>query len=101
MPRLDSTGPIGAGPGTGRGLGRCGNADVREGGRGGRPRGGRRGRCFGGRGLGGRSWPWSSSASPSPSEEADVLRADLAAAEEQITALKARLEELDKRAQGR
>jgi len=51
MPNRDGTGPLGQGPGTGRGLGRCRGGARRNGpgvGQGGPPRGGGRGRCFGG-----------------------------------------------------
>ncbi len=104
MPQFDRTGPLGAGPRTGRGMGLCGTytgreinasrGDLRGIGRGGSPWGEGRGRCFGGRGMG---WGWRASAGPdplSPTEEAEALKAQLAAAEEQIAALKIRLEEL-------
>lgn len=65
MARLDTTGPAGDGPRTGRGLGQCKprtdeqgtqvNEDDNSWGSGRRPRGGGRGHCFrGGRGNGGR-----------------------------------------------
>lgn len=65
MPNFDKTGPAGAGPLTGHGAGRCG-AQVDDGpsgevlgvGRGGRPRGGGRGRCFGGGRGGGQGRGW-------------------------------------------
>ncbi|MDD2422503.1 MAG: DUF5320 domain-containing protein [Heliobacteriaceae bacterium] len=57
MPRFDGTGPQGEGKMTGRGRGLCRQlvdgvkSMVGSGlGQGGRPRGGGRGRCFGGRG---------------------------------------------------
>ncbi len=45
-------------------------------------------------GLGSR--PFAGSASQSPSEEAEALKVQLAAAEDEIAAMKARLEELAK-----
>lgn len=109
MPRLDRTGPLGAGPGTGRGLGRCGfvrGAGIGAGagglrgvGRGGAPWGGGAGRCFGGRGMELRRNPYAGAAPFTPSEEAEMLKAQLAAAEDEITALKNRLEELEKKGQ--
>jgi len=104
MPGFDKTGPQGAGPRTGRGMGLCGpygsrGIDATRGGfrgvgRGGAHWGGRRRRCFGGRGA----WPgWSASDGPaglSPVEETEQIKAQLASAEEEIAALKMRLEEL-------
>ncbi len=105
MPRLDRTGPLGAGPRTGLGLGRCGayaaeglrplQGDRRGIGRGGAPWGGGRGRCFGGRGMRLFRGPFAAGASLSPSQEAEALRVQMAAAENEIAALKARLEELE------
>ncbi|MDQ7781912.1 MAG: DUF5320 domain-containing protein [Desulfomonilaceae bacterium] len=108
MPGFDRTGPYGAGPRTGWGMGRCGGyageggrfarGSLRGVGRGGAPWGGGRGRCFGGRGMG---WyggvPAAGWAPPSPTEEADALRAELSAAEGEIAAMKARLEELERK----
>jgi len=95
---------MGAGPRTGWGLGRCG-AYAAEGlrasggvfrgvGRGGAPWGGGRGRCFGGRGTGLGRRPFAGPASQSPSEEAEALKIQLAAAEDEVAAMKARLDEL-------
>jgi Family of unknown function (DUF5320) len=106
MPRYDRTGPMGAGPATGRGLGRCGayaagglrslGGVFRGVGQGGFPWGGGRGRCFGGQGMGlGRRF-FAGAASQSPSAEAEALKVQLAAAEDEIAAMKARLEELAK-----
>jgi hypothetical protein len=107
MPGYDRTGPMGAGPGSGWALGRCG-IDVAEGlprsrgvcrgtGRGGAPRGGGRGGCFGGRGMGWHRTPFTSAASLSPLEESEALKAQLTAATNEIAAMKARLEELEKK----
>jgi hypothetical protein len=58
------------------------------------PWGGGRGRCLGGRGMWwGRSRWWNPS-SPSAPEETEALRAELAAAEADVAAIKSRLEEL-------
>ena len=107
MPRLDGTGPSGAGPGTGRGLGRCvtyagkGIGPLRGNlqgvGRGGVPWGGGKGRCFGGQGMGWYRGPFAGAASLSPAEEAEALKAQLAAAEHEIAAMKGRLEEMEKK----
>jgi hypothetical protein len=100
MPGLDKTGPTGAGPRTGRGLGCCANAQEQGAEKGGRPLGGGRGRCFGGGGNRGRRRSFSDPVPPSSSDDIDVLRAQLAAANEQIAALKARLDELEKLGHG-
>ncbi|MCA1961811.1 MAG: DUF5320 domain-containing protein [Desulfomonile sp.] len=103
MPGYDRTGPLGAGPRTGRGFGMCGRTwertvagssdTVRGIGRGGLPWGGARGRCFG---LGG--W-WNRFFRPDIStastREAETLRSELSVLKEEIAALKLRLEERD------
>jgi hypothetical protein len=105
MPGFDRTGPLGRGPGTGWGQGLCARPSggrrlsfsgaLRGVGRGGLPWGGGRGRCFGGRGW--RSWgSWAGGQVPAP-DEAEMLRAELAAAKEEIAAMKARLSELDQK----
>ncbi len=109
MPRLDRTGPLGAGPGTGRGLGRCGfvrgagigaQAGVLQGvGRGGAPWGGGRGRCFGGRGMGRQQYQFTDETILAPLEETATLKTQLAAAQDEIIALRNRLEELEKKGQ--
>jgi hypothetical protein len=105
MPGFDKTGPLGQGPLTGGGFGRCRPGadddslmrdDTRWGiGRGGRPRGGGRGRCFGG-GRGGGNYsaqgrPWIGRSAPPPADnvwdervaqllrENEELRAQIAA----------------------
>ncbi len=109
MPGFDRRGPMGQGPGTGWGRGPCvtgrsaqeyaGGAGYGVG-RGGRPWGGGLGRCFGGR-RGGRGG-WFRGALPffggpaDPSQEADLLRADLEAARQSMAAMEARLKELEK-----
>jgi len=105
MPGFDRSGPAGGGPRTGFGRGPCGGQTgtgrrISQGigfgaGRGGRPRGGGRGRCFGGAGY------WGQQAYPEwtavPSEtEAEVLKAELADARSQIAAMEARLKDLEK-----
>jgi hypothetical protein len=104
MPRYDRTGPAGAGPRTGWGLGRCaayaaGGLSTSEGvfrgrGQGGFAWAGGGGRCFGGQGMGLGRRPFAGTPSQSPSEEAEALKVQLAAAEDEIAAMKARLEEL-------
>ena len=108
MPGYNRTGPLGAGPRTGWGRGQCGTATdsprfswgglLRGIGRGGLPWGGGRGRCLGG----GTSWRRGPFAGSMPflstQDEAEVLKNQLAAAEAEITALKSRLEELEKKA---
>lgn len=76
MPGFDQTGPRGEGPMTGGGFGRCNpnNANMNAGygvGRGGRPRGGGRGRCFGG-GRGYGAYPPSFNAAPAADLQNDV-----------------------------
>jgi hypothetical protein len=107
MPGYNRTGPLGAGPRTGWGRGQCGTTAgaprfsggglLRGVGRGGLPWGGGRGRCFGG-GASGRQGRF---AGPMPfgsvQDEAEVLKNQLAAAEEEIAAMKSRLAELDKK----
>jgi hypothetical protein len=110
MPGRNRTGPLGAGPRTGGGLGGCGtyaaeglrpSQGVRRGiGRGGAPWGGGRGRRFGGRGMGWYRGPFAGGVSLSPSEEAEALKAQIAAAEDGIAELKARLEELETKDRG-
>lgn len=107
MPGFDRTGPSGAGPRSGWGRGQCGTAAgstrfsggglLRGVGRGGLPWGGGRGRCFGG----GMSWWRGQFAGPMPflstQDEAEVLKNQLAAAETEITAMRSRLEELERK----
>jgi len=107
MPGFDRRGPFGDGPRTGRGLGGCrrsagrgtaASGEILRGvGRGGSPWGGGRGRCFGGRGMGWQSFPVTGPLSTPPTEEADTLKARLASAESEVAAIKARLEELEKK----
>ncbi|MGB6068227.1 MAG: DUF5320 domain-containing protein [Desulfomonilaceae bacterium] len=107
MPGFDRTGPFGAGPRTGWGAGLCGapagrgtsvlGGIFRGVGRGGIPWGGGRGRCFGGRGARWGSGPFAGAAPLSSTEETEVLKAQLAATENELAAMKARLEELEKK----
>lgn len=87
MPRHDGTGPLGFGPGTGWGLGPCG---ARMGWR----RGG--GRGFGRRGA----WGYPYGAYPyqpqiTKEEEKEMLKDEMAGLEEELKAIKARLNELE------
>jgi hypothetical protein len=74
MPGFDRTRPLGAGSRTGGGRGRC---------------------------FGGGSWRTGRSTIPvgasSAQDEAEILRNELAAAQQEITAMKSRLEELEKK----
>lgn len=105
MPGYDRTGPAGMGPRTGWGRGLCGtgmNAPRFGGrgmmgglGRGGYPWGGGRGRCFGGAGRWWGSFGWGNPAAAA--DEAAVLKAEIAGAREAISAMEARLSELEKK----
>jgi hypothetical protein len=104
MPGLDRTGRLGEGPRTGRRRGLCGSyltrarwmiGSFRRGiGPGGFPLGRGRGRCFGGRGWGP---PFEYAGAVTPSNEAEALRAEIAAAREHITAMEARLSQLERK----
>lgn len=104
MPGFDRRGPLGKGPGMGWGRGMCFSRAggrrfslsgvFRGAGRGGSPWGGGGGRCRGG--IGWDLWPAWGGAQVSPSNEAEMLKADLSAAKEEIAAMKARLAELEK-----
>lgn len=86
MPNLDKTGPMGDGPGTGRGLGPCGTDNA-----------GGSGRGFGqGRGRGGGR-PCVRIASVSQDQERDALIDEVSALEEILTAAKERLQELERK----
>lgn len=106
MPGFDGTGPLGQGPRTGGGFGFCppgaGAAAIGAPpgvvygiGRGGLPRGGGRGRCFGGgRGFWGRArWPIVLP-TPAPGQEADLLKRQAEALQGQLDAIQKRLDEL-------
>lgn len=105
MPRQDGTGPRGRGPVTGWGLGLCERDPDTDAypvtgvGRGGIPRGGRRGRCFGGGGGQGRHGPRSLTGFPGtgrlPADDLDALRSRASLLEEQLQALKERLVALE------
>jgi hypothetical protein len=91
MPRNDGTGPMGMGPRTGGGFGRCGTsaatgAAVQFGaGRGGRPRGGGQGRCFGGgRGAGRRGF---AEQAITPEQDTDTLGSQIADINSRLAAL--------------
>lgn len=77
MPNLDGTGPNGAGPMTGRGMGNC-QSGMPRGGMG-RGQGMRRGRCFYG------NWGMGNLAqAPTLEEQAELLEDDLKAVKEEI-----------------
>lgn len=101
MPGFDQTGPLGEGPQTGRGLGRCGTGDAGPArglygvGRGGRPWGGGRGRCFGG-GLGFPRFAWPRGANvPAvpdvPAGDETALRTEIRSLADEVAALRAEL----------
>ena len=118
MPGFDKTGPQGLGPMTGGGFGLCGTgtrSSVQDGpylrgaGRGGIPRGGGRGRAWGGgrgrnfsnqtppmirTGYAGEPGP-SVGNQPSPEAELDSLRTLAGRLEEEMTALKERIHQLE------
>jgi hypothetical protein len=109
MPGLDRTGPSGGGPGTGRRLGRCtaGSTDrVADSGgffpgtfRSGAPRSGG-GRGGGSGGLLNRWRNFWATRSRTSTMETESLRAELAATREQLAAMVARVEELERKGQG-
>ncbi len=97
MPFGDGTGPLGLGPGTGRGLGPCGRGLAW-----------RRGQRYFGRwwrGYGFRNWGWGANQwnyplnppTLSENEEKQLLEQDLKDLKEEITAIEKRLEELKKK----
>ncbi|MBU4331615.1 DUF5320 domain-containing protein [Patescibacteria group bacterium] len=83
MPRFNGTGPLGSGPGTGRGLGPCGAGTAY-------------GRGGGGRGLGWRRfWGYYPTPdAPTKKEEAELLSSEAGMLEQELKAIKARLSEL-------
>ena len=131
MPRGDRTGPMGWGPMTGRGAGYCAGYSVPgylnpipgRGwfgvGRGGFPRGGGRGRAFGG----GRGWGWRSGFygypayetayppytpdyppayyQPTAEEEKKILQDELATLEGEMEEIKTRMNELEKQGESK
>lgn len=114
MPGFDGTGPMGYGPRTGGGFGCCppvagsvpaGGYPAYYGvGRGGYPRGGGRGRAWGG-GRGRRfNRPWAPFPAAVPNygpyagNELSFLQAQAAGMEEELGAIRRRIEELEKSA---
>ena len=97
MPGGDRTGPVGAGPGSGRRMGFCAGYD--------RPGTFNRGGGFGmgmGRGRGNRHWfratgaPfWARSVEPNPDMEMSSLQAQADALKEELKAIENRLESLN------
>lgn len=104
MPRGDRTGPMGAGPRTGRGMGYCGSYDapgfVNAGfGRGmgwGRGWGGGFGRRHGSFGAGPAGWGYPRYAPPTKEENLQALKADAEWLKGQLDAINKRIEELEK-----
>lgn len=106
MPGFNATGPMGKGPMTGGGRGFC-VVPVEQGmpimgvGRGGRPYGGGRGRCFGGGHGAGREFGWAQSLVTNPPVMAEPIdktiqdRLDALASE--IESLKAHLEVIERK----
>ncbi len=103
MPWGDRTGPVGAGPRTGRGLGYCNGYATPGYITGGYGRGFGFGRGFGaGRGFGrGRGWWWHAHAyhpyyyPPSKEEEKQFLEAELQRLNSAVEGIKKRLDELN------
>lgn len=103
MPGFDQTGPMGAGPRTGWGRGICGTpvgarrfswgSWFRGAGRGWSPWGGGRGLRLRGRWC----FPFAWTASATPTEEVEILKAEIAAAKEAVAAMEERLQELEKK----
>jgi len=105
MPGRNRTGPSGQGPGTGWGLGGCSEGEHamtgsnvrcfgRGAGRGGRPWGGGKGRCFGG--GRGRMFGAPLPANITVEEELASLKNQAAFLEDQMSATKSRIKELEK-----
>jgi len=84
MPRFNKTGPLGYGPGTGRGLGPCSGGQAY-----GRKSGGR-GQGFGWR----RFWGYYPTSTPSKKEETEILSEETEILEEELKTIKSRLAEL-------
>jgi len=84
MPRLNKTGPLGYGPGTGRGLGPCGGGVAYS------RRSSGRGQGFGWR----RFWGYYPASTPSKKEETEMLSEETAILEEELKAIKSRLTQL-------
>jgi hypothetical protein len=102
MPGFDRTGPSGAGPGSGRGSGPCGQtARTRRFPWSGLFRGmGRLGAAWGGgrnrrSGCGGWRIPFVESGSTVAIEGAEAIKGEIAAAKEKIAVMEARLRELE------
>lgn len=105
MPKGDRTGPAGMGPMTGRAVGFCagypvpgymnpvGGLGYGGAGRGGRPWGGGRGRCFGG--GRGRMFGALQPVNMNVDQELTSLKNQAALLEEQVSATKSRIEELE------
>ena len=84
MPRLNKTGPLGRGPGTGRGFGPCSGGTVYG-----------RGGAGAGRGLGWRRfWGYYPAPTPSKKEETEMLSEETEILEEELKVIKSRLTEL-------
>ncbi len=113
MPGFDGTGPTGKGPRTGGGFGYCppgpgASPGLLGVGRGGYPRGGGRGRAWGGgRGFLNRAYPPAAVGYnpyyaagytvPSAADELNFLKDNLSALEGEIEAVRNRIKELDVR----
>ncbi len=116
MPGFNGTGPMGMGPRTGGGRGFCapgagaglgyGAGMYRGAGQGGIPWGGGRGRAWGG----GRGRGWSGAYAPvqgaapffapqDPRSEAEFLRNQSAAMEQELQRMRARIDELESKAE--
>ena len=105
MPGGDWTGPAGAGPMTGRGLGLCGGYDApgfTEAGamprfaRGGRPWGGGRGSRHWYHATGQPGWARFGTAPPSPEQEKEALKGQAKRLEDELAVIRRRIEEAEK-----
>jgi len=82
MPRQNGTGPMGMGPMSGRGMGPCGGGMAY-------------GRRSGGRGLGWRRfWGYCPAPNMTEKEEAEILSEEALVLEEELKAVKVRLDEI-------
>jgi hypothetical protein len=104
MPGFDGTGPQGMGPKAGGGRGFCSpgyiNSAIRGAGRGGIPRGGGRGRVFGGGRWSCRTIPFDAQQcyrEPNAAQTIDFLKNQASFLEGELAAIQKRIKELEKK----